>query len=125
VVSSDPIRAEIQMFNLLPDNPSSHRIDIESKHIATDAVSLDQRYAATHKRVGNDATREIVCVKEAVRKRLFAELGQQQSPEQRAGPSREPFVDGDNRSVVLLNLLFLERHTSDHGNVESGLDSHL
>ena len=63
-------------------------------------------------------------VKEALREGPVAEFSEREAAKQRAGPPGEPFVDGDDWTVVLLNLLLAAGHLRDQGDVEEGFDGH-
>ena len=53
-----------------------------------------------------------------------AELGERQPAEQRARTAGEPLVNGDDRPVVLLDLLLSAGHCPDERYVEVGFDGH-
>ena len=53
-----------------------------------------------------------------------AELGKKEPAKERARSAGEPFVDGDDGSVVLLDLLFPQGKGGDERDVESFSDGH-
>lgn len=115
---------EVQVLDLFADDPGRHGIDVESQDITADAVGLDQRRAPAHERVGDDPAREIVGPEESIFQRPIAELGEDQAAEQGPRAPGEPLMDGDDRPVILLDLLLLEGQGSDQCDVEIALDTH-
>src|SRR6516164_4260505 len=93
------------MLDLLPYDPRRHGVNVEPLNIATDTVRLYQRRASPHKRVGYAPVREGVGLVKQVLHGAISEFGKDQSSEKRARAAGEPFVDGDDRPVILLNLL--------------------
>ena len=118
------VRGQIEMVDLLADDPGGHRIEVESLHVAAESIRLDQGGAAAHERVGDAPAGQVVAGKEGVLQWAGSELGQQEAAEQRAGPACEPLVNADDRAVVLLYLLLPQRQAGDQGNVEVALDAH-
>ncbi|MGH7091014.1 MAG: hypothetical protein ACREFQ_19110, partial [Stellaceae bacterium] len=112
------------MRDFLSNDPCRHRVDVKTFDIATDSVRLDERSAAAHERIQHETARERVAFEEALRDGLIAELGQNQSPEQAAGPARKPFMHRDDRPIVLLDLLFLQGKRGDDWNVKLRFDRH-
>ena len=53
-----------------------------------------------------------------------AEFRERQTAKQRTRASCEPLVNGDDRTVVLLDLFFSAGHRRDESYVEVGLDGH-
>ena len=119
------IRRHVEMLDLLANDPGRHRIDVKSLHVATETVRFDQRGSAAHKRISDSTTREVVGGKERVLQRALPELGKDQTTKQRARTPREPFVNADDRAIILLDLLFPEGQSGDHRNVEVSLDTHV
>ena len=112
------------MLDLLPHDPSSHGIDVEPLHVATDAVGLEKRGTTAHEGICHRAPGKSFASKKSPPADV-AEFRKDQASEQRAGPTREPLVNCDNRPVVLLDLFLLECHGGNQGNVETGLDAHV
>ena len=106
------------MFDLLPNDPVSHGIDIEPGHITPDPVGLQEGNAAAHERIGHLGAGEAISLVEHLPKRPVRKLGEKKPSEQGPRPAGKPFMDGDNRSVVLLNLLFPQGQIGDEGDVE-------
>ena len=119
------IPRQVEMLDLLANDPGRHRIDVKSLHVATETVRFDQRGSAAHKRISDSTTREVVGGKERVLQRALPELGKDQTTKQRARTPREPFVNADDRAIILLDLLFPEGQSGDHRNVEVSLDTHV
>ena len=88
-------------------------------------TGFDQGRTAAHEGIGHLAAREVIRGKVSVGKRGIPEFGKGQRAKKRSRPSRKPFVHGDDGPVVLLNLLLLERHAGDQGDVESLFDAHV
>ena len=114
----------IKPLNFFPDNPRGHRIYVTTDHVTTEAVGLNQRRATTHEGIGNPETREIVGFKEQTLQVVISELRQHEPTKQRPGTPGKPFVDSNNRPVTLLDLLFLQRHSSNERDVEALLNAH-
>jgi hypothetical protein len=118
------VDAKIKVLDLFADDPRRHRVDIESEHVAADAVSLQEGGAAAHEGIGDNSLGKIVCDKIALGKRTLGELGEYQAAEEGAGAAGKPFMDGDDRSVILLDLLLLERQSGDQGDIEACFNGH-
>src|SRR5262245_52192521 len=80
--------------------------------------------ATAHERVNDKPSWEIIRCKISLSERSIGELREYQAPEQSARSASEPLVNRDNRPVVLLNLLFLERHLGDQANIEMLFNRH-
>ena len=114
----------VETLDLFADDPGGHGIDVESIDAAANAVRLDQRRAAAHEWVGNPQSGEVVRPEERVRQRVLAEFGEDEAAKQGARAAGKPLVDGDDRAVVLLNLLLPQRHLGDEGDIEAPFDAH-
>ena len=119
-----PVGVEINPFDLFPDDPGRHRVDVEPFHIAADAVRLDERGSPAHERIPDPAARQVVGAEEIVLQPPRPELGEQQPPKEGPRTAGEPLVDADDRAVVLLELLFPARQPRDQGNIEPLFDAH-
>ena len=119
-----PIAWKVDVLDFFADDPSRHRIDVEALHVTTDSVRLDEGRPSAHEGVRDTSAREIVGAEERFFKRVVAELCQDQSAKQGARASSEPFVDAYDRTIILLDLFFSERHCRDQRNVEPLLDAH-
>src|SRR5438045_1430818 len=58
----------------------------------------------------------------ALRNWFIDELREQQRPEERSRPPREPFMHGDDRPVILLNLLLAQSQPGDERNIKMSLN---
>lgn len=123
-VSGASIGDDVQVVDLFADHPRRHRIDVEAQHVTADPVRFEQRRAAAHEWIRDGPPGEIVGGKEALGEGLVTELGERQTAKQRARPPGEPLVNGDDRTVVLLDLLLPSGHCRDERDVEAGLDGH-
>jgi len=112
------IFGQVQVLDLPVHDPVCHRVDVVTGHVAAKTVRLDKRRAATHERIGDRDPLQVVRGVERLSKRHVAVFGENESAEQRAGPTGEPFVHGDDRAVVLLDLFFSQGKGSDEGDVE-------
>ena len=110
------------MLEFLADNPVGHGVDIAAKHLAAQPVGLDERCAAAHEGVGDLQAFQIVGFEEVIPQAARYELRQQETAKQRTGPPGKPLVHGDDRTVVLLDLLLAESEVGDEGEVEGFLD---
>ena len=54
------VLSQIEMLDFTAHNPVGHRIDVIASHIATNAVSLDERRAAPHEGIGNGNSFQVV-----------------------------------------------------------------
>jgi hypothetical protein len=107
------IGGQIKMLNLLPYDPVGHGIDVETDNVAADSIRFQKRRSSPHERVGNPDFREIIRIVKRFFQRLIGKLRQQKPPKQRARPASKPFVDCDERAIVLLNLFFPQSKVSD------------
>jgi hypothetical protein len=123
-VDGRAVSGKLEMFDLLAHNPGGHGIDVEAEHVATDAVGFKQRGAAAHEGVTHTLARKIVGAENNVAQRLSPEFCQGEAPKESAGTPGEPFVHGDDRAVILLDLLFAQCHGGDEGNIEACFDRH-
>jgi hypothetical protein len=112
------------MADFLADDPCGHGVDVKTKSIAAETVSLNERGSSAHEGVGDAFARELVRLEIRFLYGIIRELGQYKSAEQRSGPSGKPFVDSDERAIILLNLLFAQRHACDKRNVKILFDAH-
>ena len=53
-----------------------------------------------------------------------AELSEEKASKERARPAGKPFVNGDDGTVILLDLLFPQRQGGNKRNIESFFDGH-
>ena len=118
------ISRNVKLLDFLADDPGRHRIDIEAEHVASDAVRLDQRRSAAHKRIRYPDSRKVIRSEKGIIQTIFPELGKDQAAKQGARTACEPLVNADDRAIALLDLLFPERHFRDQGNVKTLLDTH-
>lgn len=106
------------MFDLPADDPVGHGVDVEAGNVAPHPVRLDQRGAAPHERVGDGDPFQVVGAVECLPERLVAVFGEQQTAKQCPRSPGKPLVHGDDRPVVLLDLLFPQGQVGDEGDVE-------
>lgn len=96
---------EIEMFDFSANNPVGHGIDVETDDVTSKSICFHEGSAAPHERIGDcDAVELVGCV-ECVGEWLFNEFGEDQPPEESSRTAGEPLVDGNDWTVVLLNLL--------------------
>ena len=119
-----PVGRQVKMLDLLADDPGGHRIYVAAEHVAPEAVGLDQRRPSPHEGVRDALVGEIVRAEEKVLNGSAAEFREGERAEQGARPAGKPFVNGDDRPVVLLNLLFAQRELRDERDAEILLDAH-
>src|SRR6266446_3690609 len=112
------------MIDFFSHDPGRHGIDVEPHHVTSNSVRLDQRDSATHERISNDLVLEIVSDEECLVEPTVNKFGEQQRAEERARSPGEPFVNGNYRSNVLLDLLLLDRHRRNERNIEATLYAH-
>ena len=115
---------QVDMFDLLADNPGRHRVDVESIHVASDAVRLKERRSPSHERIGNPQSRKVVRSEELILQAALTELREQEATKQGSGTASEPLVNADDRAIVLLDLLLAERHRRYQRDLELPLDAH-
>ena len=65
------------MLNLLADDPGRHRVDVESIHVASDAIRLDERRPPSHEGIGNPQARKVARSEEQVLQATLTELREQ------------------------------------------------
>ena len=115
---------DVERLDCFADDPGGHRIDVEAFHVASDAVRLDERRSASHERVGDPKSREVIRAKVEILQATLAEFREQETAKQGARTAGEPFVNPDDRTVVLLDLLLAQRHLCDQRDIEAPLDAH-
>ena len=120
-----PIGHKVEVLDLLPDDPPRHRVDVPTSDVAPEPVGFDERCPPTHERIGHALARKRVRPEEQLSDGCLAELGEKKAPEERTGPPGEPLVHGDDRTVILLYLLFAQGECGDEGHVEVSLDAHV
>lgn len=113
---------EIKILNFLPHDPPRHWIDIGGRDRAPQAVRFDHRCPSAHERIEDMLVAKMMGAKEGLFDCLPTEFRQQQRPKKRSGSPRKPLMDGDQRTVILLNLFFRQRHPRDKGNLEIAFD---
>ena len=101
------------MLKFLANDPGRHWVDIETLHVATDAVCLDQRCSTTHEGISDLDTWKVIGSKKGIVEAVTTKLGKSQPTKQGSRPAGKPFVYGDDRAINLLNLFFLERHSGN------------
>ena len=119
------VRIRIEVVHLLFDDPIGHRVDVVADHFASHAVRLYERGASAHKGVKDRGAGEILVLEELISQISCNKLGEEKTAKERAGPSGEPFVDGDDGPVVLLNLFLVQGQISDKRDIEGLLDQGL
>src|SRR5262249_490496 len=91
--------------------------------IAAEAVGFEKRSAATHERIGDAYPFERIRLEESFAERYPAELRKEQRAKKSAGTASEPFVNGNNWPIFLLDLFFAQSQAAHEGNVEVMLDA--
>ena len=118
------IGRSVQVLDLLADDPRRHRVYIEALHGASEAVRLDQRRPAPHERVRDADARQVIRSEKGAFQAILPELREDQPAKQGSRAAGKPFVNANDRAIVLLDLLFPERHFGDQGNIETPFDAH-
>jgi hypothetical protein len=117
-LAAQTIRIQVEMLYLLPHDPIRHWIDILTNDITSETVGFEQRAASTHERIGYSEPLKIVCTIEGFLQGVLDKFGKQQTTEECSGTAGKPFVNGNNRPVVLLDLLFPQRQVGNEGHIE-------
>jgi len=65
---------QVQMLELLFDDPVAHRIDVQANHIAAETVGFDEGRAAPHKWIGDRQPAELVAAVVGIAQRPLGEL---------------------------------------------------
>ena len=76
------VDCQVDMLDLLADDPGRHRVDVESVYVASDAIRLDERRSPTHERIGNPQSRKVVRSKEPILQAPLTELREQEATKQ-------------------------------------------
>jgi hypothetical protein len=63
------------MLDLLLDDPVGHRVDVETDHVAANAVRFQQWRASPHERVGDLDSWEVIRPVKRLPQRAIRELG--------------------------------------------------
>ncbi len=119
-----PIGRQVELFDLLPDDPVGHGIDVVADDVAADPVGFDQRGAASHEGVGDPEPRQVIGPIKGINEGRISEFGEEQAPEQGPRPPGKPLVNGDKRPVVLLDLLLPQSQTGNKRDVEILFNGH-
>ena len=123
-VGGSSVGRYVEVLDLLADDPGRHRVDIEALHVASDPVCLDQRRPPAHERVCDLDSRKVVRFEIYVCQPAIPEFRQDEAAKQGSWSAGKPLVNADDGAVVLLDLLFPERHLRDQGNIETPFDAH-
>jgi hypothetical protein len=59
-VSSLAVCGEIKVFNLLANDPISHRINVITDNLASEPIRFEQRCTSPHERIANSQAIEII-----------------------------------------------------------------
>jgi len=112
------VRVQVEMLDFLPDYPIGHGVDIAPRNVAPYAISLHERRSTAHERIGDTKAFKIMTVVEGFLERRIDEFREQKRPEQCSGAASKPFMDGDRRPIVLLDLLFPQSQSGHKWNIE-------
>jgi hypothetical protein len=104
-LAAQTIRIQVEMLYLLPHDPIRHWIDILTNDITSETVGYSEPL-------------KIVCTIEGFLQGVLDKFGKQQTTEECSGTAGKPFVNGNNRPVVLLDLLFPQRQVGNEGHIE-------
>ena len=100
-----PIRRQVDVIELLADDPPCHWIDVMTYHLAAQPVGFENRRATAHERISDLQPSKVVRLEVGVLQRPITKFGKKQGAKQGSRTVRELLVHRDNRAVVLLNLL--------------------
>src|SRR5271157_4250184 len=89
------VYVQIEMGNLLPDDPIGHGVNVIADDVAPGPIRLQERSPATHEGIGDTYVFEPVRPVKGVPQRALTEFRQDQCPKHGSRPSGEPLVDGD------------------------------
>ena len=109
------VTGKVQVFNLLFNNPKGHWIDVKTGDITAHPVCFQNGNAPSHEGVRNMETVKMMGPVINFFEMPLAKLGQNKSPKQGSGTSGKPFMNSNNRAVVLLNLFFTARQIRNKG----------
>jgi hypothetical protein len=113
----------VRVGQLLADDPVGHRVDVPPRHVAAEAVGLEEGRPSPHERIGDPEVVEAMGQVVRLHQRVVREFAEEQGPKKGTRTAREPLVDGDDRSDVLLELLLFQRQAGDEGDVEAPFDA--
>ena len=114
---------EIKRGQRLPNDPEGHWVDVRSHDVKSKTVGLVDRRAAPHEGIGDDSF-EIVCPPIGRFERLLTiEFGHKQGPENGPRAASKPFMDADDGTVILLDLLLALRQNRCERGVEIGFQT--
>jgi hypothetical protein len=121
----DAVRSARELFQIdwldrLPNQPVRDRIDITADHAKTESQCFKNSGAAAHKRISDD-TLDVIAAPIRFIQWCVGKLRQHQTAEYASWPASEPFVDADNWSIRLLDLLLAEGKGRDEGRIELSL----
>ena len=118
------VGVEVAMFDFFAYDPCRHRVDVKSLNVATNPICFQKRRSASHEWVGDRLARKIVALKIALVEPFVAKLGEEKAPKERTWTPRKPLMNRDDRSIVLLDLLFLESKGRDQRDVKAAFNGH-
>ncbi len=110
------------MFDFLFYNPVRHRVYIVADHIATDSIGFYQGRAPAHEGICNEQAVELIRVVESFSQWPFGKFGKKKRPKKCPRAAGKPFMYRNNRSIVLLDLLFPKCQIGNKGNVKGSFD---
>jgi hypothetical protein len=73
-LSGLPVRHEVQVLDLLADDPIGHRVDVVAYGIASQAIRFDKRRPAAHERVRHTDAFQAVGAEKRLGQRFLAEF---------------------------------------------------
>jgi len=100
------IGREVEKRHFLLHDPTGHGVDVAACGVTSDSVRFQKGCAAAHERVGDVQFVKLVRGVERLSQRVAGELRQHKAPKQCSRSPGKPFVNCNDRSVVLLNLFF-------------------
>jgi hypothetical protein len=117
-----PIGGKINRLYFFLDDPIGHRVDIEADDAAPYPISFQKGRASAHERISDTQAAQSIGFVKGYSQRFPNELGQDQTSEEGSWSPGKPLMHGNDRTIVLLDLLFSQREISNERNIEVFFD---
>jgi hypothetical protein len=75
--------------------------------------------------VGNNSPGKVIGAKVSLGERFIAKFGKYQTTEKTSGTASKPFVNTNDRPIILLNLFLPQRQSGNQGNVKGVFNGHV